>query len=291
MCFKIRAYNAAGDSAWSPKAPPGHVCATTPKAGSVTTEPATVWAAYSAYPASGYVTAVFATWTVPAVSCPSLPSLPRTSVWAGIWGSAISMSGGTGWLPQIGTTVDCNFIPSPGGISFIPGAHYSLVWEMESQVGAGHRIQYGLDCPGNSLYRLCGNLRSVSANDTIEASVRFKGPFTSGAKQRTFVISIADLTKNTSATGFIKTNKPVLIKDIASQAGAVVEENGNQGLAPFSKPISLSKVHVQGGSQGYQFYKWPMVPYAVCYGIPKLRQTSHSSTQAQYSYTVSWKRT
>ncbi len=100
---------------------------------------------------------------------------------------------------------------------------------------------------------------------------------------------ITDLTKNTSALGFIRTNKPVSIADIASQGGAVVEENATLGLASFSRPINLSKVHVQGGSGGYNFYKWPMEFYTVGYGIPRLQQTSYSSSSAEYSYSVTWK--
>jgi hypothetical protein len=291
MCFHVRAHNSAGSSAWDPNVSPWYVCATTPKAGSVTTTPATVWAAYSASPVNGYVTDVFATWTVPAVNCPSLLSQPRTSVWAGIWGSFSSMANNTGWLPQIGTTADCNFVPGPGNFPVTaPGAHYRVVWEMQSQVtNGGNRVQYGMDCPGNKLYRLCGNLTAVSAHDKIQAAVRFTGPYTSKATQRTFVIVISDLTKKTSALGFIKTNKPVMMSDIAGQGGAVVEENGTQGLASFSTPVNLSKVHVQGGSGGYLFYKWPMTSYNVGYGVPQLQQSSYSSRDAKYSYSVTWK--
>jgi hypothetical protein len=291
MCFRIRARSGAGASPWDPSVSPWYVCTTTPKLGSVTNVPATVWAAYSAYPANGYVTDVFASWTVPAVSCPDLPSVPRTSVWAGIWGSLSSMANNTGWLPQIGTTADCNLILGPGGLPVIaPGTHYRLVWEMQSLVsGGGNRVQYGLDCPGDSLYRLCGNLTSVSANDKIQAAVRFTGPFTSKATQRTFEIVISDLTKKTSALGFIKTNKPVLISDIAGQGGAVVEENGTNGLASFSTPVQVSKIHVRGGSGGYLFYKWPMASYNVGYGVPQLQQSSYSGREARYSYSVTWK--
>ena len=61
-----------------------------------------------------------------------------------MWGNLSSMSANTGWLPQIGTTSDCNHTGA------LTGASYSLVWEMESQVtGDGNGVQYGLDCPGS----------------------------------------------------------------------------------------------------------------------------------------------
>ncbi len=214
-------------------------------------EPYDTYAGYSAHPVSGYVMSEEATWVVPAVACPPYDypyppdtSAPRAGVWAGTWGSSDSINHKLAYLPQIGTTSDCNFIGS-GTPHFSPGAHYSLVWEMASDVsGGGNAIHYGLDCPGTANFSLCGNLTKISAGDEVQAEVSFLGPYSDGSAIRTFEIQLTDLTSGEYALGTIRTLKPTKIADIASQGGAVVEGN-KYGLADFATPVTFWHVYTQ----------------------------------------------
>jgi hypothetical protein len=178
-------------------------------------------------------------------------------MWAASWGKGNPMSTGTGWLPQIGTTSDCNR-------HGIYGPSYQLVWEMESQIkGAGNGVQYGLDCPGDATYYLCGynsdnspasNL-TISPGDQINAAVAFLGPYTRGRYVRTFEIRLTDLTTGHYAQGHIKTDQSVERYQIAAQGGTILEnEPGcrsvipcivptNNGLAEFATPVQVSNMH------------------------------------------------
>jgi hypothetical protein len=187
-----------------------------------------------------------------------------------MWGSLDSLGRKTGWLPQIGTVSQC----------YGPIASYSLVWEMESQVkGGGNAIQYGLDCPGDKTYSVCGNLTSVSPGDVVNAAVNFEGPYTAKPVKRKFEIRLTDLTTGDYAVGLIVTNKPVKIGQIAYQGGAIVEDGGpscgianiitgkclvhdKNGLAPFSDPITIGTVYTSvyraPANTPLRYIKWVM---------------------------------
>jgi hypothetical protein len=259
------------------------------------------WAGYSAYPAAGYVSKQTASWTVPTISCPiSINEKPSAAVWVGMWGSNSSMASKTGWLPQIGTESDCS-----EGFAIPP----KLVWQMQSQVsGGGNTAQHGLDCPGDSTYYLCGNLTTISAGDKISASVTFLGPYRIVASVLTFQIQLTDLTTGKYAQGQIKTNKPVLIGNIASQGGAIVEDNppctlaqlftlncgplpANNGLASFATPITISNAATSVGgvsSASLSYNEWVMKVAS------NGHQLAHNSpltiTTNGMSYNVSWLR-
>ena len=150
---------------------------------------------------------------------------------------------GTSWLPQIGTSSDCN-------LSHSSGATYALTWEMYSEIaGAGNTIQYGLDCPGNKLYSLCGyqvrqppykkiKTMTIRPGDRINAAVDLLD--TSANRQpgnhvRRFEIRLTDLTTGEAASGGIATDRPVQLSDIAQQGGTIVEDHPACGLIDFLK--------------------------------------------------------
>lgn len=234
------------------------------------------WAGFSAIPVKGFIVDEEANWNVPKVTCPL--SHPRADVWVGMWGSLKSMAleVGTGkrkhkhtpdaWVPQIGTDSSCN----------VGQASYRLTWEMFSQVKGGGNIQrYGLDCPGDATYSLCGNLTSVSYNDAVNAAVYFEGPYTTKPAKRTFEIRLTDLTTGDYASGTITTNKPVRIRNIAAQGGAIVENYppcglidvllthcaiGPNGLAKFAGPVTIGSVStlVYRANPPLRYYRWEM---------------------------------
>lgn len=221
------------------------------------------YSAYSVYAGNNsYILDQEATWTVPQVSCP-LTSRPRAAVWVGMWGSQSSIDANTAWLPQIGTSSDCNLTHA------LSGATYSLVWEMASLTSHGNAVQYGLDCPGNSNYSLCawtGTLPPytpastfpISSGDQINAAVAFLGPYTPGSQVRKFEIRLTDLTTGEFAEGLISTIVGVKLDDITYQGGAVLESSQPcalsdvlhlgkckgivNGLAEFDKPIQITGV-------------------------------------------------
>ena len=105
MCFKIRAYNSAGDSAWEPNVSPYYRCATTPLA-SIKDINYSPWAGYSIDFTNPKNTplSVSAAWTIPKVSCTNngTPISGQVAVWDGLGGV---YSGNT--LEQIGTDSQC----------------------------------------------------------------------------------------------------------------------------------------------------------------------------------------
>jgi hypothetical protein len=232
------------------------------------------WTGYSAEVSPGAdIYDEEATWTVPAISCPGYPQTPRVDVWVGMWGTMASLSSAqeAGWLPQIGTDSSCD----NGALS--DSAQYRLTWEMETEVGGqgSGQQQYGLDCPGSSLYSLCGSLTSISAGDQVQAAVAFLGPYTTGAAVREFEIRLTDLTSGEYAQGYIYTSEPVTIPDIAAQGGAIVEDSpactllnllslcgvpivNPGGLAKFSPSISLSDVFTEASSGPLVYNEWVM---------------------------------
>jgi hypothetical protein len=211
------------------------------------------WAGYSAHPASGYAADVEASWTVPRITC-AAGSNARVAVWAGMWGGITSMEDNTAWLPQIGTSSQCvNGTPA-----------YTLAWQMYSQTGGGTSPMNAY--ASGPYYDVYGSLPTnpagvvlVNPGDSVNAEVYAQGPYGSSATERTFEIVLNDSTTGKSALGEITTNQPVLLGNVESQGGAIVEsgESGGNGLAQFS-PVTFSDVDVYGGSGGYSFFKWNM---------------------------------
>jgi hypothetical protein len=253
------------------------------------------WSGYSSQPAKGYVWDSSGNWVVPKVTCPlSLNEKPMAAAWVGMWGSNPSMAKGSGWLPQIGTASEC----AGPGIGF-----YRLVWQMYSQVnGGGNGPQTGLDCPGDSTYFLCGNITNISPGDKINAAVAFLGPYTSKKAVRTFEIRLTDLTTGQYAQGDIKTNKAVLIQDIARQGGVIVENKppcqlkdfltcvlpAHNGLADFRPAIPIWNVAtlVQGSST-LEYHEWVMKLHN---GHQLASNESLSVGRQGMSYKVRWRR-
>lgn len=299
MCFKIRAYNSAGSSAWDPNVSPWYVCTTTPKSQpspppprpappSVKTLPYYNYAGYAAYPSTGYVMKIQAIWSVPSISC-RFGGVPRAAAWVGMWGDTTSINNNTAWLPQIGTTSWCD---GSGN------AHYNAFWEMASLVaGQGNSPQFLSSVP-------------VKPNDTIVASVAFLGPntFPNGYERRKFEFRIHDTTDNKSRV-FDELSGGVQLGSIIHQAGAVVEDEPptscsfqdipdcdtssllhwlGHGLAQFSPPVHFSHV-VVNGQRGAT---WKYYQYVMRAGIrgPVLAQDSPLGLSGGMYYTITWKK-
>jgi hypothetical protein len=262
-----------------------------------------IWAGVSAYPNSGDVTDVEASWIVPKISC-AAGSEARAAVWVGLWGSISSLAAQTGWLPQIGTDSVC-----------INGkAYYLFVWEMFSQVtGGGNDAQYGYEC--DSYYCVSGNLPTgkdpfgrsgkvafVHPGDSVSASVFNEDSSGSGAARRTLYISLSDNTTNHYAAGTIKTNLAVPLANIARQAGVIVESNPSynlfgiipipvySGLAKFAR-LSIGPVYVYGGNGGDSFYRWPMQYGSHQLATPSFPEILNYTQNFVYDYTVTWQNT
>jgi hypothetical protein len=300
-------------SASAPSSPPSSKCKSTVSNCTKTD----VWSGYSEYPQNNgdFVWDQSADWTVPQITCPSLPTeQPRASVWVGLWGSLHSMAKGTGWLPQIGTSSDCNR-------THANGATYNLVWEMESQTpGTGNAVQYGLDCPGSKLYQLCGyegtqppykkiKQLTISPGDEINAAVDLlTGSRRAGQHVRSFEIRLTDLTTGQFAVGKISTDKSVRRKNIAREGGTIVEDRpacgltdflrlscgaGFNGLANFATPIQIThQVSLTNRLERLGYNEWVMLRH---YGPlqVQLAQNSMPSGSARgdrqgLSFSVTW---
>jgi hypothetical protein len=293
MCFKIRAYNNSGDSAWDPDVSPWYVCTTTPKSQpspsrpSIKTLPYDSYAGYAAYPSTGYVVKVQAIWSVPSISCP-LVGLPRAAAWVGMWGSTTSINSNTAWLPQIGTVSQCT-----NG-----KASYDAFWEMATLVtGQGNAPQIVNSVP-------------VNPNDTIVASVAFLGPatFPNGYERRKFELRIHDTTDNKSAVLYEETSAGVQLGSIIHQGGAVIEDEPptscsawdlpdcnigspfqwiGHGLAKFDPPVHFSNVIVDGQAGA----TWKYYEYVMRDGKAGsvLAQNSPLGLSAGMHYTITWK--
>ncbi len=116
MCFRIRAHNSAGNSAWDPNVSPWYACTTTPK------PKPPVNATWSGYGGSASVTAVGAThWNVPSLSCFGqgfTQPHPAAAQWIGLGGT-----GGNKDLEQVGILSQC-----------VAGVQVNtLVWEILPQ--------------------------------------------------------------------------------------------------------------------------------------------------------------
>jgi Peptidase A4 family len=295
MCFKIRAYNSTGDSAWYPDFSPWYVCTTTPKSQpppppslpSIKTLPYDNYAGYAAYPSVGYVMKVQAIWSVPSISCPLL-GLPRAAAWVGMWGGTTSINNGTAWLPQIGTVSQC-----------VNGrASYVAFWEMATLVtGQGNAPQMLNSIP-------------VHPNDTIVASVAFLGPatFPNGYERRKFELQIRDTTDNKSAVLYEETSAGVQLGSVIRQGGAVIEDEPpsscsvqdlpdcsvaspfqwlGHGLAKFDPPVHFSKVIVSGrAGVTWKYFEYVMRDGP---GGSVLAQNSPLGLSNGMYYTITWK--
>jgi hypothetical protein len=261
-----------------------------------TTQPSTpLYAGYSAYPISGYVTNVEGTWTVPPVNCSSAPNA-RVAVWVGMWGGTTSIQYSTAWLPQIGTVSQC----------YDGQPYYFLIWEMESLVpGGGNGAQDGYT--SGTYYNVTGNLPTyenllspaflgdaeVSAGDSISANVFNVDASNSTATERTFDISLEDNTTGKYAVGTIATNQAVSPGNIASQGGVMVESSGVTasgsfpGLAQFS-PLTIGPVYVDGGTGGWGFFKWAMQNNGDQLANAGPLQITETSPSLLYDYSVTW---
>jgi hypothetical protein len=258
MCFRVRAYNRAGHSAWDPGVSPWYVCTSTPP-GTVkaTVLPYNNYAGYAAYPSAGYVHKVQAIWSVPSISCPPR-GVPRAAAWVGMWGGTASINNQTAWLPQIGTVSHCDK----------GKALYVAFWEMATGLrGQGNAPQILSSVP-------------VHANDTIVASVTFVGPtsFPNGYQRRKFELTINNTTDHKAAKLTVLSGG-VQLASIISQAGAVIEDEPpcsvwdlpdcnapikqwlGHGLAEFSPPVHFSNVLVSaqsGAKLPWKYYEYVM---------------------------------
>jgi hypothetical protein len=237
------------------------------------------YAGYSAQlPSGDWALGITATWTVPTIaSCPqnSANDHPRTAVWVGQWGGMQDLlptsAGGKAdsWLPQIGTLSRC-----------VSGrAVYSIGWEMAAdQSGYGNAAQVTMDCPGNTIYKLCAyadasypnnpsNIMIINPGDQILASVGIvmgnQSEPSTKAQPRKFQIYLDDMTTGIIADGYLVTAKGakpvnVSLPAIIDQSGVIVEDQPScslsdifvthtctngltlNGLAKFTTPIKIT---------------------------------------------------
>lgn len=217
------------------------------------------WAGWSWYPQHGTVNLVRAEWKVPKVDCSApprpkkAPDISRAAVWVGLWGP--NDAGDNRWLPQIGTASIC-----------VAGfARYFAIYQMYNGGGGGMSGPNTLD------------LRGLQPNDTIQAQVSYAGKH-QGRLQ--FNISIKDITRGSTAGGYIDTAPNVPLVDAAYQGGVIVEDNGDTGdLARFNTPITIWNTLVAGGSGGANT-RWTMVVSGT--------QIAKTGDVSQGSFTVTW---
>lgn len=255
-----------------------------------TSEPSRIttsnYAGYSIHRAhGGCMTEMFATWTVPSVSCPGIgqPGFsadPRVAIWAGLWGEGNPHVKGfrsTAWLPQIGVTASCH-----DGL-----ASYYADWEMETNVSGGGALTCG-DCgntrPGSGAQCLVNpdwasivqtflscNIDyphfEVRAGDKVSAYITYNGTITSGSHKGDLDFDLT-LINDTQAPGTdaeasfpdVITTMPVNLAHIVGQGGLIVENNPDTGgLAKFSSAISLRFTGWNAtGSGAYNVSQWQM---------------------------------
>ena len=259
-----------------------------PSRPNIKTLPYDNYAGYAAYPSTGYMVNVQATWNVPNISCP-LVGVPRAAAWVGMWGGTTSINNNTAWLPQIGTVSMC-----VNGI-----ASYFAFWEMATLVtGQGNAPQIIDSVP-------------VHPNDIIVASVAFLGPstFQNGYERRKFELWIHDMTDNKFKLFDEETSAGVQLGSIIRQAGAVIEDEPpsscsvwdlpdcgvsspfqwlGHGLARFSPSVYFSNVFVDGGQAGAT---WKYFKYVMKDGNSGSVLAANSSLALHNSmnYTITWK--
>ena len=136
----------------------------------------------------------------------------------------------------------------------------------------------------------------------IQAEVNLTGPQTVNATKRTFLLSITDLTHPNTWSQTVTTPGGVAIADIASQGGAIVEDQPacelvdflscnhlGGGLASFAKPVQFSRVSMLNdpdSSRAANYVRW-----VVRKNGHQLADTGQLQVaNAGMNYTVSWLR-
>jgi Fibronectin type III domain len=131
MCFRVRAYNSAGDSSWDPSASPYYVCTTTPK---------------------------------PVVSCPPTPQ--PTIYWSQVAGpqdTRFTLTG-NGWYPNQTVAIH---LPSGGAFNVPPTAWRASPagsWQLKITVGSStglgtYRLSFTQSQPGCGALHVNGNFK------------------------------------------------------------------------------------------------------------------------------------
>jgi hypothetical protein len=245
MCFKIRAYNSAGDSAWEPDVspwyrctttpalPPGspiYICSNSPRIDCVTTSN---WAGYSYVEKTGPVRYVEGTWVVPNVTFPCLlyPASDQVAVWAGLWGSVVTLA--QDWLPQIGTESSCSVPNESLAVWSMPHPADGTAYLLQGKTWVPENTAGGEDITIENF--------SVSPGDTMDAGVYYDS--TLPGDQRVFQLTLDDVSRGESVSLYVKTSPGVALGNIDNQGGIIIENSS--GLVPlpfphFSPPV---KVH------------------------------------------------
>jgi len=245
------------------------------------------YAGYAAYPASGDVGNVQATWNVPDITCPAKSySQPRAAAWTGMWGGTTSINNGTAYVAQIGTVSDCLLSSK---FPYTSHPVYTAFWEIEGAHG--------------NLPQTIGSV-PVHPNDTIVASVAYLGA-TDGKQD--FEMWIHDMTDNKYAQGDVQSAVAVPLGSIIRQGGAIVEYEppcswltwppdlcelgGSNGLARFSPPVRFTSVFVSA-EKGAKL-PWKYFEYVMGYGKggPQLAANSPITFNngGAMNYTITWK--
>lgn len=246
-----------------------------------------IWSGYSAYPASGYINYVEASWKIPLkVDCPALGA-PRVAVWVGMWGglSSIRAKPQTAWLPQIGTVSQCS-----DGLR----SDYA-VWEIPGPKGNNQQVISGV---------------AVHPGDMIYASVQLEvtQPLDPNASvPRTFAFDIVDDTDGASWSATETSGGGAALNTIARQAGAIVEDQPacsilhilhcqnpvallGHGLAKYSPPVSFTGIYIGqvGDAQSpWKYYEWIMKDTKSGKQLADNSRLSDSNGRG-WSYSVKW---
>jgi hypothetical protein len=282
MCFRIRAYNSAGNSSWDPNVPPWYVCTTTSPLFPARQKPL-IYAGYSAHPSHGTVSFAQANWTVPAItSCKDTNVLryeAQVAVWAGLWGD-IQGGNANAWLPQVGTVSGCTRIYKA------QQNNYAAVVEIYN---AKHNAKGFIPLFTNSN-------GSINAGDHMYAHIEYIGlGVGSHAGQLKFWYYVSDLTTSTSASGYLYTTiSGVRVADAAYQGGIIVErvvDSGVSGDLPKFAKINISNIYVGQNpfnpGTAWTVYRWdlkqPGKVYATTGPI-----NNFPIPRAQGRFSVSW---
>jgi hypothetical protein len=251
------------------------------------TLPQDIWSGYSAYPASGYVDNVEASWRIPLkVNCPPVGA-PRVAVWVGMWGglSSIRAKPQTAWLPQIGTVSQCSG----------PLRSDYAVWEIPGPKGNNQQVIPGMPVhPGDMIYA------SVELELTQPLDPNASVP-------RTFAFDIADNSDGASWSATETSGGGAALSTIARQAGAIVEDQPacsvlhifdcqnlaalfGHGLAEYSPPVSFAGIYISqlGTAQSpWKYYEWIMKDTKSGKQLADNSRLTYKNGQG-WSYSVKW---
>jgi hypothetical protein len=221
------------------------------------------YAGWSVHPPGSTVHSVQAEWKVPQVTCGTIFTrtwyLSRVAVWAGMWGPPSGVST-KDWLPQAGTVSQCN----AGKIT------YTAFSELAAAHGGYKRKD--LTIP-------------VAAGDTIQASVTYLGPNSTG--QLLFSYTVTNVTQHKKSPGKLPL-PPSTVQpgDATSEGGVIIEDEPTQkdvcvsrdpllgiclrkatvgGLSMFTTPVLVAEPFAQVNGKGIQsypgnaLYRWDMI--------------------------------